>query len=144
MRRFPGPGLRSEANSLRSRIRGVQAGNVYPWKHVTRNERSNATIPTLFLTLQLLSLCLLLSFSTRKHTSMASRAILSNFFKEQCPQNHTQYFTGLSCALFLTFLEMAVYKMNYPPVVQALYRMTPPLGGRILQEMRGCMNDLLQ
>ena len=35
---------------------------------------------TLFLTMQLSNLLLFLSFSTRKHTSMASRAILSNFF----------------------------------------------------------------
>ena len=35
-------------------------------------------INTLFLTLQLSNLLLLLSFSTRKHTSMASRAILAN------------------------------------------------------------------
>ena len=41
-------------------------------------------INTLFLTLQLSNLLLLLSCSTGKHTSMASRgAILSNFFKEQ-------------------------------------------------------------
>ena len=38
---------------------------------------------TLFLTLWLSNLLLLLSFSIRKHTSMASRAILSNFFEEQ-------------------------------------------------------------
>ena len=36
---------------------------------------------TLFLTLQLSNLLLLLSFSTRKHMSMASPAILSNFFE---------------------------------------------------------------
>ena len=41
------------------------------------------TINTLFVTLQLSNLLLLLSFSIRKHTSMASRAILSNFFEEQ-------------------------------------------------------------
>ena len=37
-------------------------------------------INTLCPTLQLSNLLLLLSFSTRKHTSMASYAILSNFF----------------------------------------------------------------
>ena len=54
---------------------------------------------------------MLLSFSTRKHMSvMASRAILSNFFEEQCTQNHPQYLSGLSHALFpTTFLEIAVY-----------------------------------
>ena len=41
------------------------------------------TINSLFLTLQLSNLLLLLSFSTRKHLSMVSRAILSNFFEEQ-------------------------------------------------------------
>ena len=40
-------------------------------------------INTLFLTLQLSNLLLLLSFSTRKYTSMAYRAILSNFFESR-------------------------------------------------------------
>ena len=40
-------------------------------------------INSLFLTLYLSNLLLLLSFSTHKHISMASRAILSNFFDEQ-------------------------------------------------------------
>ena len=53
--------------------------------------------------------CSLLSFNTRKHTSTASCAILSNFFEEQRPQNHPQYLSGLSRALFpTTFLEIAV------------------------------------
>ena len=56
------------------------------------------------------NLLLLLSFSTRKHTSMTSHAILSNFFEEQWAQNHTQYLSGLSRALFpTTFLEIAAY-----------------------------------
>ena len=38
--------------------------------------------------------------STRKHTSMASRAILSNFCEEQRTQNHPQSLSGLSRALF--------------------------------------------
>ena len=54
---------------------------------------------TLFLTLQLSNLLLLLSFSIRKHTSMGSRTILSNFFEEQRTQNNPQYFSGLSRAL---------------------------------------------
>ena len=42
--------------------------------------------------------------------SMASRAALSNFFEEQLTQNHPQYLSGLSRALFpTTFLEIAVY-----------------------------------
>ena len=41
---------------------------------------------------------------------MASRAILSNFCEEQQTQNHPQYLSGLSRALFpTTFLEVAVY-----------------------------------
>ena len=38
---------------------------------------------TLFLTLKLSNLLLLLSFSTHRHMSVASRAILSNFFEKQ-------------------------------------------------------------
>ena len=41
--------------------------------------------------------------------SVASRAILSNYFEEQCNQNHPQYLSGMSLALFPTnFLEIAV------------------------------------
>ena len=43
-------------------------------------------INTLFLTLQLSNPLLLLSFSTRKNTSMASRGILSNFFESGRPR----------------------------------------------------------
>ena len=42
---------------------------------------------TLFLTLKLTNLLLLLSFSTRKHKSMGSPAILSDFFEEQFKKN---------------------------------------------------------
>ena len=42
--------------------------------------------------------------------SMASPAILSNFFEKQWTQNHPQYLSGLSRALYpTTFLEIAVY-----------------------------------
>ena len=42
--------------------------------------------------------------------SMASPAILSNFFEKQWIQDHPQYFSGLSRALNpTTFLEIAVY-----------------------------------
>ena len=45
---------------------------------------------------------------------MASRVILSNFFEEQWTQNHPQYLSGLSRALFpTTFLEIAVYQQGY-------------------------------
>ena len=41
--------------------------------------------------------------------SVASRAIFSNLFEEQSTQNHPQYLSGLSSALFpTTFLEIAV------------------------------------
>ena len=41
---------------------------------------------------------------------MASRAILADFFEEQWTQNHLQYLSALSRALFpTTFLEIAVY-----------------------------------
>ena len=67
-------------------------------------------INTPFLTLKLSKLLLLLAFSTRKHTSMASRDILSSFFEKQSIQNHAQYLSGLSRALFpTTFHEIAVY-----------------------------------
>ena len=67
-------------------------------------------INTLFLTLQPSNLLLLLSFRIRKHTSMASRAILSNFFEEHRTQNNPHCFSGLSRALSpTTFLEIAVY-----------------------------------
>ena len=53
-----------------------------------RKKCARATIPegwdminTLFLTMQLSNLLLMLSFSIRKHASMACRAILSNFLK---------------------------------------------------------------
>ena len=53
---------------------------------------------------------LLLSFSIRKHSSMAFRAILSNFFNEYWNQYHPQYLSELSRTPFLrTFLEIAVY-----------------------------------
>ena len=43
-------------------------------------------------------------------TSQTSCAILSNFFEEQCTQNHPQYLSGLSGALFpTTFLEIQLY-----------------------------------
>ena len=42
--------------------------------------------------------------------SMASPAILSNFFEKKGTQNHPQYLSGLSRAIYpTTFLEIAVY-----------------------------------
>ena len=71
-------------------------------------------INTLFLTLKLSKLLLLLSSSTCKHTSMASCAILSNFFEKQWTLNYPQYLSRLSRTLFLTtFLEIAVYQFHY-------------------------------
>ena len=52
------------------------------------------------------------SFSPRKHTSMASCAILWNFFEKQWTKNHPQFLSGFSRALYpTTFLETAVYIM---------------------------------
>ena len=66
-------------------------------------------INTLSLTTEAVEPTFVDFFSTRKHTSVASRTILSNFFEEQCPQNHPQYLSGLPRALFpTTFLEIAV------------------------------------
>ena len=48
------------------------------------------------------NLLLLLSFSTRRYMSMTSPAILSNFFEKQWTQNHPQYLSGLSRALYPT------------------------------------------
>ena len=64
---------------------------------------------TRFLTLWLSNLLSCLSFSTGKHISMASSAILSIVFEKQLTQNHPQYLSGLSRALFpTTLLEIAV------------------------------------
>ena len=65
---------------------------------------------TLFLTMFQSNLTLLLSFSTGRHMSVTSPAVLQNFFEKQCTQNHPQYLSGLSRALYPTsFLEIAVY-----------------------------------
>ena len=80
-------------------------------KKCTRHSRKVIwdMINTLFLTLQVSNPLLFLSSSTRKHTSMASRDILSNFFEGKWTQNYPQYLTGLSRALFpTTFLEIPV------------------------------------
>ena len=46
--------------------------------------------------------------------SMTSRAIVPIFFEEQWTQNHQQYLSGWSRALFpTTFLETAVYEMTH-------------------------------
>ena len=76
-----------------------------------------------FLTLQLSNLLFLLSFSTRRHISMAPLAILSNFFEEQWTKNHPQYLSGLSRALFpTTFLEKAVCHQKFStPAVFTTY-----------------------
>ena len=66
-------------------------------------------INTLFLTTGAVEHTFVTSFSTRKHMSVASRAIFSNLFEEQSTQNHPQYLSGLSSAFFpTTFLEIAV------------------------------------
>ena len=76
-----------------------------PWRALDLRTRTSASTR-----LSLLNLLLLLSISIREHTSVASRAILSNFFGEQGRQNHPQYLSGLSRVLFpTTSLETAVY-----------------------------------
>ena len=70
-------------------------------------------INTLFLTLSLSNLPLLLSFNTRKHTSLTSCVFLSNFLEIKT-QNHPQYLSALSSALFpTTFLEIAVNRLSW-------------------------------
>ena len=64
----------------------------------------------------------LLPFSTCKHMSMVSHAILSNFFEKQWTQNHPQYLLGLSRALFpTTFLKIAVYEVNRARLVPCFF-----------------------
>ena len=83
--------------------------------------RTSCTLPldpplinTLCPTLQLSNLLLLLSFSTRKLTSMASYAILSNFF------------SGLHRALFrTTFLDIAINNKVWVKVQQNKSSVTP-------------------
>ena len=83
-------------------------------------------INTLFLALSLSNLLLLLSFSTRKHTSMAYRATLSNFLEElEGKQNNPKYLSGWSRVLFpTTLLEIAVYTSKIKNLVMiALHRL---------------------
>ena len=107
---------------LRNNMYSYKAGLLAWYTAISRKvvgKNVHATIPkgniwdmrnTLFLTLYSNPL-LLLSFTTRKHMSMASRAIVSNFFEEQWTQNHPQYLSGLSRSLLSTiFLKIAVYK----------------------------------
>ena len=63
-------------------------------KTCTRQSRK-----VLFPTLWLSNLLLLLSFSTRKHTSIASRTILSNFFDDSEIKTTYNAFRGHSGAL---------------------------------------------
>ena len=58
---------------------------------------------TLFLKLQRSNLLLLLSFSTRKHTSMAFSVIFLNFFEEQSTQNHHNTFRAVCEYFFRQF-----------------------------------------
>ena len=63
--------------------------------------------------------------------SVASCAILSDFFEEQWTQNYPQYFLRLSRALFpKTFLEIAVSKstLDSPKSVVSVFRRKPSLG----------------
>ena len=48
---------------------------------------------------------LLLSFSTRKHASIASRVILSTFFEDQLTQNHPGYLRDCCVHFFRQFFS---------------------------------------
>ena len=87
----------------RAILRKVVAKKVQSWKVIW--DMMNTLFLTLFLTLYLL-----VSFSTRKHKSVASCVILSNFFEEQWTQNHQQY--GILACTFSENLS----QNNYIPV----------------------------
>ena len=88
-------------------------------------------INTLFLMNVAVEFTLLLSFSTPKHMSMGSSAILSNFFEEQWTQNHSEHPLGLSCALFLTtFLKITTYTSTQISK-QSQASLNPPLSPNI-------------
>ena len=104
-------------SASRSRDNGSWIMDVFPpftaqW---TKLRQSRKVIWDMINTLfpdTLSNLLLLLSFSAHKQTSIASRAILLNFFEEEWTQSHPQYLSGLSRTLFpTTFLEIAVYLM---------------------------------
>ena len=68
-------------------------------------------INTLFLTTVAVEPTLVAFHLLLRTYVVASRAVLSNFFGERGRQNHPQYLSGLSRALFpTTFLETAVYR----------------------------------
>ena len=67
----------------------------------------HATIPKVIGILS--NLLLLLSFITRRYMSMTSPAILSNFFEKQWTQNHPQYLSGLSRALYPTTMYCVAF-----------------------------------
>ena len=80
-------------------------------------------INTLFLTLQLSNLLLLLRFSTRKHSPWPLVPFFQISFKNCELKTDPQYLSGLSCALSLTtFLETAVYYHNSPQQQLAFYK----------------------
>ena len=68
-------------------------------------------------------------------TSQTSCAILSNFFEEQCTQNHPRYLSGLSGALFpTTFLEIQLYtRVLYSLRPQTYFRSSLT---RVLNQLR--------
>ena len=78
----------------------VFAWVVYSYFEKGFGKNVHVTIPKVIGILS--NLLLLLSFSTRRYMSMTSPAILSNFFEKQWTQNHLQYLSGLSRALYPT------------------------------------------
>ena len=83
----------------------------------------------------------MLSFSTSKHMSLASRTIYSNCFEKQCSQNHPQYLSGLSRAFFpTTFLETSCIR-HFHISHNAPYLIPPPPHTQILH--KHCLQFLL-
>ena len=84
-------------------------------------------INTLFLTLQLSKLLLLLSFSTRKHKSMTSRVFFLNFFNPFAPGDFEAsrvVFWSLSCYKELKPTKKSVYRWytSWPSDPHAKYQ----------------------
>ena len=91
----------------------------YDLTHRNRGKNVHATIPkvnmgydqyTVPVTLPVKTSCFPLACANIRPLP---HAIFSNFFEERRTQNHPQYLSGLSRALFsTTFLEIGVYELN--------------------------------
>ena len=75
---------------------------------------------------------------------MASRAILADFFEEQWTQNHLQYLSALSRALFpTTFLEIAVVRALFEPIFLDVFLEKDCNGKKDRCAVFRCNNDRL-